>query len=280
MGEYWVFEFKGSRYGKFFNPGGLPLKPSDFAVVQAEKGEDLGRLLRVLHSDREYEKEEDVFNVLRPASLEDLKRFKENREKEKKALGECRKLVETRGLPMRLVDVEIQFDGGKITFFFSAEKRIDFRELVRDLAGLYKTRIEMRQIGAREEARRLGGFGRCGLKQCCTAFMKDFRPISTQFARDQGLALNPQKITGNCGRLLCCLLYEEEDYAEAITRYPKVGSRFVTTQGEGEVVKLNVVRDYMLVRHPGGPEEKLSLLEFRKSRRCRECHFGGEEERE
>ncbi|HLG93571.1 MAG TPA: regulatory iron-sulfur-containing complex subunit RicT [candidate division Zixibacteria bacterium] len=278
MSEYWVLEFKGARYDKFFNPQRVPLRPSEFAVVQAEKGEDMGRLLRVIYSDREYEKEEDVFNILRRAAPEDLNRYKENREKEKKALQECRNLVGARGLPMRLVDAEAQFDGSKIIFFFSAEKRVDFRELVRELAGIHKARIEMRQIGAREEARRLGGYGRCGLKQCCTTFIKDFRPISTQFARDQGLALNPQKITGNCGRLLCCLLYEQEDYARAMAQFPKVGSRFATERGEGEVIKLNFVKEFMSVRHMDGFEEKVSLLQFRKTKRCGDCDCGRKKE--
>jgi len=274
MNEYWVFEFKGSRYDKFFNPHSVELRPSEFAVVQAEKGEDCGRLLRVIASDREYEKEESVYNILRRASAADLNHFKENREKEKKALQECRSLIEVRGLAMRLVDVEIQFDSSKFTFFFSSEKRVDFRELVRDLAAMYKTRIEMRQIGAREEARRIGGYGRCGLQQCCTTFIKDFRPISTQFARDQGMALNPQKITGNCGRLLCCLLYEQEDYAHTIAQFPKVGTRYRTGSGEGEVVKLNVVKEFMVVRHADGMEEQVSLTELRKAKRCGDCDCG------
>lgn len=278
MSEYWVLEFKGARYDKFFNPQRVPVRPSEFAVVQAEKGEDMGRLLRVIYSDREYEKEEDVFNILRRAAPEDLNRYKEVREREKTALQECRNLVEARGLLMRLVDAEMQFDGSKIIFFFSAEKRVDFRDLVRELAGIHKARIEMRQIGAREEARRLGGYGRCGLKQCCTTFIKDFRPISTQFARDQGLALNPQKITGNCGRLLCCLLYEQEDYARAMAQFPKVGSRFATERGEGEVVKLNFVKEFMAVRHTDGFEEKVSLLQFRKTKRCGDCDCGRKKE--
>ncbi len=274
MNEYWVFEFKGSRYDKFFNPHEVELRPSEFAVVQAEKGEDFGRLLRVISSDREYEKEESVFNILRRASAENLNHFKENREKEKKTLQDCRSLIEARSLAMRIIDVEYQFDGSKFTFFFSSEKRVDFRELVRDLAAMYKTRIEMRQIGAREEARRIGGYGRCGLKQCCTTFIKDFRPISTQFARDQGMALNPQKITGNCGRLLCCLLYEQEDYAHTIAQFPKVGTRHRTSVGEGEVVKLNVVKEFMVVRHPDRQEEQVSLLQFRKAKRCGDCDCG------
>ena len=278
MSEYWVLEFKGARYDKFFNPQRVPLRPSEFAVVGAEKGEDMGRLLRVIYSDREYEKEEDVFNILRRAAPEDLNRYKEVREKEKTALRECRALVEGRGLLMRLVDAEMQFDSSKIIFFFSAEKRVDFRDLVRELASIHKTRIEMRQIGAREEARRLGGYGRCGLKQCCTTFIKDFRPISTQFARDQGLALNPQKITGNCGRLLCCLLYEQEDYARGMAQFPKVGSRFATERGEGEVVKLNFVKEFMAVRHTDGFEEKVSLLQFRKAKRCGDCDCGRKKE--
>jgi|GEM_PF-4421627 len=181
MSEYWVLEFKGARYDKFFNPERVPIRPSEFAVVQAEKGEDMGRLLRVIYSDREYEKEEEVFNILRRAAPEDLNRYKEVREKEKTALRECRTLVEGRGLLMRLVDAEMQFDGSKIIFFFSAEKRVDFRDLVRELASIHKTRIEMRQIGAREEARRLGGVRtvrpQAVLYDVHQGFSADFHPV-------------------------------------------------------------------------------------------------------
>jgi len=187
-----------------------------------------------------------------------------NREKEMECFKECQRMIAERSLEMKLVDVELQFDNHKLTFFFTAEKRVDFRELVKELAGTYKTRIELRQIGVRDEAKRIGGFGVCGLPLCCSSFLRDFEPISTQLAREQNISLNPAKISGNCGRLLCCLLYEKELYQESLPQYPKIGSKFKTEKGEGVVDKINIFKEYIVVKHEIGEEEKIGLAEIKR----------------
>jgi len=171
---------------------------------------------------------------------------------------------------MKLVDAEFQWDVSKITFYFTADHRVDFRALVKDLAGVYRTRIELRQIGARDEAKRIGGFGVCGLKQCCTTFLKDFTPITTQMARDQGLSLNPTKISGNCGRLLCCLMYEHGHYCNCEKAYPSVGSDWSTDHGTGRVEKINIFSEEMTVRLPSGDSEVITLADIRRQQRQEE----------
>jgi cell fate regulator YaaT (PSP1 superfamily) len=261
--ELYLVEFKGSRKEVFANPNCLSLRPNDYVVVQAERGEDLGKVTKRVQKETA-ERERKPQNVLRKATDEDLKRMIANREKEMECFKECLRMIAERGLEMKLVDVELQFDNNKLTFFFTAEKRVDFRELVKDLASAYKTRIELRQIGVRDEAKRISGFGVCGLPLCCSSFLRDFEPISTQLAREQNLSLNPAKISGNCGRLLCCLLYEKEFYQKSLSLYPKVGAKFKTEKGEGVVDKINIFKEYIVVKHETGEEEKISLAEIKK----------------
>jgi cell fate regulator YaaT (PSP1 superfamily) len=170
-------------------------------------------------------------------------------------------------LDMKLVDVEFQWDVSKITFYFTADKRVDFRALVKDLASTYRTRIELRQIGARDEAKRIGGYGACGLKQCCTTFLRDFTPITTQMARDQGLSLNPSKISGNCGRLLCCLMYEHGHYCRCEKAYPALGAKYKTDRGTGTVEKINIFSEEMTVRYSSGETQLVTLAEVRRKQR-------------
>jgi cell fate regulator YaaT (PSP1 superfamily) len=261
--ELYLVEFKGSRREVFANPNCLGLRPSDYVVVQAERGEDLGKISKKVLREPE-ESERKTQNILRKATEEDLKKLIANREKEMECFKECLRMIAERDLEMKLVDVELQFDNNKLTFFFTAEKRVDFRELVKELATAYKTRIELRQIGVRDEAKRIGGFGVCGLPLCCTSFLRDFEPISTQLAREQNLSLNPAKISGNCGRLLCCLLYEKELYQKSLSQYPKTGAKFKTEKGEGIVDRINIFKEYVVVKHETGEEEKLSLSEIKK----------------
>ncbi len=271
-GEVSVFmiEFKGSRKEYYRNPYNLPLDPGDWVMVQVERGEDLGRT--VSEADPERVKPEAVkpLPILRRAGADELRVKTENAQKEKTACIECEKLIAGRGLKMKLVDAEWQYDSNKITFYFTAEKRVDFRELVKDLASLYRTRIELRQIGARDEARRVGGFGVCGLQQCCNTFLHEFEPITTQLAREQNLSLNPAKISGNCGRLLCCLRYESSFYREAVKAYPKPGSLYTTEKGTAKVERVSVLREFMQVRYESGDVDKISLLELRRNARQRE----------
>jgi len=261
--ELYLVEFKGSRREVFANPNCLGLRPNDYVVVQAERGEDLGKVSKKAQKEAE-EPEGKPQNILRKATEEDLKKLIANREKEMDCFKECQRMITERGLEMKLVDVELQFDNNKLTFFFTAEKRIDFRELVKELATTYKTRIELRQIGVRDEAKRIGGFGVCGLPLCCTTFLGDFEPISTQLAREQNLSLNPAKISGNCGRLLCCLLYEKGFYEKSLAQYPKVGSKYKTEKGEGIVDRINIFKEHMVVKHETGEEEKISLADIKK----------------
>jgi len=261
--ESYLVEFKGSRREVFANPNCLGLRPNDYVVVQAERGEDLGKVSKKAQKEAE-EPERKPQNILRRATEEDLKKLIANREKEMDCFKECQRMITERGLEMKLVDVELQFDNNKLTFFFTAEKRIDFRELVKELATTYKTRIELRQIGVRDEAKRIGGFGVCGLPLCCTTFLGDFEPISTQLAREQNLSLNPAKISGNCGRLLCCLLYEKGFYEKSLAQYPKVGSKYKTEKGEGIVDRINIFKEHMVVKHETGEEEKISLADIKK----------------
>jgi cell fate regulator YaaT (PSP1 superfamily) len=264
-----IIEFKGSRKEIYRNPYGLKLNSGDWVMVQVERGEDLGRFITTVDATSVNPENIKPLPILRAATPDELGLREQNVQKEKDARGECIKLIAKRELNMKLVDVEWQLDGNKVTFYFTAEKRVDFRELVKDLAAVYRTRIELRQIGARDEARRVSGFGVCGLEQCCTSFLRDFEPITTQLAREQNLSLNPAKISGNCGRLLCCLRYESEFYRETVKVYPKVGSVYATEKGEGKVERISVLHDHMVIRLESGEEEKVSLLELRRAMRKR-----------
>jgi cell fate regulator YaaT (PSP1 superfamily) len=264
--EMYLVEFKGSRKEYFTNPDCLSIKSGDHAIVQAERGEDLGTVTRKVPSQMA-KPEKKPQRILRLATPEELQRLRSNREKERECLKECERMVSERNLQMKLVDTELQFDNNKITFYFTAEKRVDFRELVKELASTYKTRIELRQIGVRDEARRIGGFGVCGLPLCCASFIREFEPISTHLAREQNLSLNPAKISGNCGRLLCCLRYEKKLYEESLPLYPKLGERFSTEKGEGVVEKLNIFKEYVVVKYETGEEEKITLTQLRKKER-------------
>jgi len=266
VADIYLVEFKGSRKEYFANPDCLSVRPGDHVIIQAERGEDMGRVIKKIPVEMG-KLEKKPQNILRLAMPEDLNKLLANREKEKQCVKQCEKMISERNLEMKLVDAEFQFDNNKITFFFTAEKRVDFRELVKDLASTYKTRIELRQIGVRDEARRIGGFGVCGMPLCCTSFLREFEPISTQIAREQNLSLNPAKISGNCGRLLCCLRYEKELYEKSLPLYPKLGDKLQTEKGEGVVEKINIFREYIVVKHETGEEEKITLVELRKKER-------------
>ena len=272
--DAWLIEFKGNRLEHYLNPDGLELAARDFVIVQCERGEDMGRLRRLDTGLREDQlrlgRDGEVHKVQRKATEADGDRYKSNREMEREAHKDACVRIATHGLEMKLVDVEFQWDVSKITFYFTADRRVDFRALVKDLAGVYRTRIELRQIGARDEAKRIGGYSVCGLKQCCTTFLRDFTPITTQMARDQGLSLNPSKISGNCGRLLCCLLYEHEYYCNCEKAYPEVGSGWESPRGAGRVEKIDIFSEEMTVRHPSGDLETVRLAEIRKQQRRKE----------
>ncbi len=256
--------FKGERKEIYNNPQQFPFKIGDYAIVEAEKGEDLG-IVNQLGSMLERKKVEgEIRNIIRKPTAKDLEKYKENRRKEFEAYQLCRRKIVEHGLDMKLVDVEYQFDGNKITFYFTADKRIDFRELVKDLASIYKVRIELRQIGVRDEAKRIGGYGLCGRKLCCTTFLKEFEPITTQCAKEQNLPLNPQKLSGLCGRLLCCLMYERDFYKEQTERLPKIGDRFKTPQGVGTVTKVDVFSETVTLALSETKFEHFTLEELKE----------------
>jgi cell fate regulator YaaT (PSP1 superfamily) len=273
MPDLFIIEFKGHRRGYYNNTYYHALEQGTQVIVEAERGEDMGSIAHKVNEDNNLEMEEKPGSILRPATQEDSTLAEENIIAEKDAIVKCAKLVEKHGLPMKLIDAEYQHDRNKLTFYFTADQRVDFRALVRDLAAIYRTRIELRQIGVRDAARRIGGFGVCGLKQCCCSFLTGFEPISTQLAREQNLSLNPSKISGNCGRLLCCLNYEKCHYRDALAKFPKQGETFATLKGEGVIEMINIFEDYMQIKHPSGEVEKITLTDIKKRERQKKSFF-------
>ncbi len=246
MAEIYLVEFKGSRKELFYNSYHHTLKPREYVIVQAEQGEDIGMLSMLIDKQITFGDNNRPRSILRPAGREDKARREDLIRKELDCRKEFYQLIRKHGLPMKVVDVECQFDGNKITFFFTADHRVDFRTLVRDLASRFRTRIELRQIGVRDEARRNDGYGICGQRQCCNTFIRDFAPISTSHAREQDLSLNPSKISGNCGRLLCCLRYEVDGYVEVKKKFPPVGSIVTTKNGSGLLQRINYFNEEMV----------------------------------
>jgi len=275
-------KFKGERKAVYLNAQQFPFKLGDLAIVEAEKGEDLGRVSHPSRLTAPAEAEESRKKILRKPSDRDLVRLQENRLAELRAFEICKQKVVVHSMPMKLVDCEFQFDGNKITFFFTAEKRVDFRELVKDLAAEYRTRIELRQIGVRDEAKRLDGYGVCGRRLCCSSWIQDFAPITTQAAKDQNLPLNPNKLAGVCGRLKCCLMYERDFYNRAIAQFPELAKRIQTERGEGVIGKIDIFHDTILVKYQGGESEVLPLAVIKeKVFKCEhDCGrtFGNQEE--
>ncbi|MEW5795824.1 MAG: regulatory iron-sulfur-containing complex subunit RicT [Candidatus Zixiibacteriota bacterium] len=242
MAELFQVEFKGSRREYFYNSYHHSLKINDYVIVQAEQGEDMGRLSKRITVEMQFDAKSIPRSILRKAGEEDLSHYRRLKADEERFQKEVVGIIKKHGLAMKVVDVECLFDGGKITFYFTADHRVDFRALVRDLASRYRTRIELRQIGVRDEARRLDGMGICGRRQCCNCHIKEFAPVSTSHARDQDLSLNPAKISGNCGRLLCCLRYEAEFYSSVKKKFPPVGAVVLTDKGSGRINRIDVFR--------------------------------------
>jgi cell fate regulator YaaT (PSP1 superfamily) len=267
MNDLIEIKFKAERKALYVNAQQFPFKTGDMAIVEAEKGEDLGRVSQLsaalattgIAQSPPAGANGDLKKILRKASDKDLIRIQENKIAERKAFENCRQKIAVHALAMKLVDCEYQFDGNKITFFFTADKRIDFRELVKDLAGEYRTRIELRQIGVRDEAKRIGGYGVCGRQLCCSCWINEFAPITTQAAKDQNLPLNPNKLAGVCGRLKCCLMYERDFYNHAIAQFPELAKPIKTEKGEGIIAKIDIFHDTITVKYPGGELEVLPL---------------------
>lgn len=255
-------EFKGNRRQLFLNPMEYPFKIGDLTVVRVEKGEDLGCVVHLLEHLPE-EHPEAQYEVLRKATAKDISTLKDYRQKEITAKQICKEKIAKHGLEMKLVDVEYQFDGRKLTFYFTADGRIDFRQLVKDLAATFRTRIELKQIGARDETRRFGGFGPCGRDLCCASFIIEFCPITTQMAKDQDLPLNPNKISGCCGRLKCCLRHELDEYILALQELPRWDTRLMTKKGPAQVEKLDVFNRAVFLRFESGDLERIEAAELK-----------------
>ncbi|MBE3585959.1 MULTISPECIES: PSP1 domain-containing protein [Desulfofundulus] len=246
---YRVVGVRFKRAGKiyYFDPGEHQLKPGDTVIVETARGIENGQVVIGPTIVPDEEVVTPLKKVIRRATDEDLEKIAANKQKEKKAFHICLEKIAAHGLPMKLVDVEQTFDGNKIIFYFTAEGRVDFRELVRDLAAVFRTRIELRQIGVRDEAKMMGGLGCCGRELCCSTWLCDFASVSIRMAKEQNLSLNPTKISGICGRLMCCLKYENEIYEEARNEHPEIGARVLTPQGEGRVTAVNIFRKTVMV---------------------------------
>lgn len=240
--------FKKAGKVYYFDPAGFWPRPGDAVVVETSRGIELGE---VVTGAREVPDEQIVpplKQVVRVATAEDIARAENNAAREKEAYAICQEKILQHKLEMKLVDVEYTFDNSKIIFYFTANGRVDFRELVKDLASVFKMRIELRQIGVRDEAKMLGGLGSCGRPICCGAFLGDFQPVSIKMAKEQNLSLNPTKISGQCGRLMCCLKYEQAYYESALKKLPKVGREVITPDGSGIITEINVIREKVRVR--------------------------------
>ena len=240
--------FREGRKSYFFTPGAHEVKKGTHVIVETSRGMEYGVVSFDLGEVEQEEGQATPKEIIRIATEEDEKKAIENREKEKKAYTIGLEKIAARGLEMKLIDVEYTFDNNKILFYFTADGRIDFRELVKDLAGVFRTRIELRQIGVRDETKMLGGMGICGRTLCCHAYLTDFIPVSIKMAKEQGLSLNPTKISGVCGRLMCCLKNEEDVYEEINARMPQVGDTVTAKDGiRGEVASVNILREMLKV---------------------------------
>ena len=242
------------RLGKiyFFDPKWLEVKKGENVIVETSQGEEIAEVVVPNRLVEEEKITTPLKKVLRLASQRDLKHAEECRKKEKEAFEVCKKKIKEHGLEMTLTDVEYKFDNSKILFYFTADGRIDFRELVKDLAAIYKTRIELRQIGVRDEVKRIGGNGVCGRELCCCSFLRDFQAVSIKMAKEQNISLNPSKISGNCGRLMCCLKYEQDVYEDKLKRLPNVGAIVKTPDGEGEIDTIEILKEVVRVKFKNG----------------------------
>jgi len=247
-------QFRPGQKVYFFDPNGIACKTGDPVIIDTARGPEFGICVGGNHSISTKDVVAPLRPVLRLATAQDLRSVEENRAKEKQAYEACLEKIAEHQLDMQLVSAEYAFDGSKILFFFTADERVDFRELVKNLASMFHTRIELRQIGVRDKAKMVGGLGICGRPFCCASFLEDFQPVSIKMAKTQNLSLNPTKISGTCGRLMCCLKYEQDAYEDLIRNSPKVESFVDTPDGRGTVVELDLLRQRVKVRMEDRPE--------------------------
>ena len=252
------FKNRGKCY--YFAPRSLDIKTGDKVIVETAKGLEIADCARGNHMVEDTAVVQPLRPVARIATADDLRIEQLNKKREEEAFEIGREKIAEHGLEMKLVDVEVNFEGNKTTFFFTADGRVDFRELVKDLAGIFRNRIELRQIGVRDEAKMIGGIGICGRPYCCSQFLDDFQPVSTKMAKVQSLSLNPTKISGSCGRLMCCLRYEQEAYEDLVKKVPKQGAFVETKDGYGTAVQVNLLRQTVKVRLDGDTDDTLKLF--------------------
>lgn len=249
--------FHGNGKAYHFDPGSYTLRQGDLVIVETSQGVEIGQIVEEAIEIPDHQLKAPLKSILRVADDNDRKIKAENEQKEQEAFAICLEKIQKRKLPMSLVRAEYAFDGRKVTFYFTADGRVDFRELVKDLAAAFRMRIELRQIGVRDEARMIGGLGVCGRELCCCSFLSDFVPVSIKMAKEQGFSMNPSKISGTCGRLMCCFKYEQEAYEDAHRRLPRQGDIVMTAQGQGMVVGVHLLKETLTVRLDLGNETDL-----------------------
>lgn len=261
-----IVGIKFDQVGKvyYFSPGEIELKKNDGVIVETAQGIEYGTVVIEPRDIDESEIKTPLKEVLRRATEKDIATIEENKQKEKEAFDLCIDCIRECKLDMKLIAVEYAFDGNKILFHFTADGRVDFRELVKKLAGIFRTRIELRQIGVRDEAKKIGGLGICGRVLCCNSFLDEFRPVSIKMAKNQSLSLNPAKISGVCGRLMCCLKYEHEAYEELLKATPGIGTLVKTADGMGEIIDVSLLKGVVKVKpqQEGGDIKSYALADI------------------
>lgn len=273
MAEVVGIRFKEVGKVYYFDPDGRTFKKGDRAIVETARGIECGEVATENREVPDGEIVSPLKAVIRAATDSDLKVIADNKKKEKRAFSICEERIAFHKLKMKLVEVEYTFDGSKILFYFTAENRVDFRELVKDLAGIFRTRIELRQIGVRDESKMLGGFGVCGRPFCCKTFLGEFQPVSIKMAKEQGMSLNPGKVSGTCGRLMCCLKYEQDTYEHLLRHTPKVGAIVETAEGRGTVIENNLITGMLKIRLDRRPEAAPMVIERHQVRLIKDAQI-------
>ena len=269
MAEVIGVRFKEVGKIYYFDPASVTVRPGELVIVETSRGIECGTVVIENREVDDADVVKPLKKLLRTATPADLKKIEENHCKEKKAFKICLEKIAANNLDMKLVDVEYTFDNNKILFYFTADGRVDFRELVKDLASVFRTRIELRQIGVRDEAKMLGGLGICGRPFCCSTFLGEFQPVSIKMAKEQGLSLNPTKISGTCGRLMCCLKFEQEAYEELLKSTPKVGAQVMTADGRGRVAESNLLTGMLKVHLDNSPDGAFVLVDKKEVKTLR-----------
>ncbi len=253
---YEVIQVKLREAGKitYYSTSGMKFKAGDHVIVEADRGLDYGQVLSETEAIMDSDLEEPLKKVMRKANPWDMHQIDKNKKKIKEVMDTCSRKIRDRKLQMKLIDAEFSFDRSKVIFYFTAEGRVDFRDLVKDLASAFKTRIELKQIGVRDEAKMLGGLGPCGRALCCATYLKDFEPVTIKMAKEQNLPLNPTKISGLCGRLMCCLGYEYDTYKNLMKGLPHEGETVKTPKGQGKVISVNAIKRAVTVELEDGSQ--------------------------